>query len=85
MMTSSAIVAGPDLWPMNQALARVPTIATTGVVAGIQGRKVEERGVSDELEYRPSGPSVVRKKNRGLLYAWRLLRQLPWLRLRYKL
>jgi hypothetical protein len=41
--------------------------------------------MGDEQEYRPSVPTRVRKKNRGLLYAWRLLRQLPWLRLRYKL
>jgi len=53
------------------------------------GRKVENRDLSDKdkgkHKDRPSGAPAVREKKRGLLYAWRLLRQLPFLRLRYKL
>ena len=90
MATSSGSVAEPDVWPMNQVLTRFSILATADAGAGVQDRKVGGCDVGGEQEYtrggqQESGQSVVRKKRRGLLYAWRLIRQLPWLPLRYKL
>jgi hypothetical protein len=75
---------------MNEVSTKFSILATAGAGAGFQDRKVGGRGVGGEQEHprggrQESGQSVVRKKRRGLLYAWRLIRQLPWLRLRYKL
>ena len=85
MATLSGSVAEPDVWPMNQVLTRFSILATADAGAGIQDREVGGRGMGGEQECARAAQPVVRKKRRGLLYAWRLIRQLPWLRLRYRL
>jgi hypothetical protein len=75
---------------MNWVLTKLLIPVTADAGARYQDRKVGGRGVGGQQEHtrvgqQESGQPVVRVKRRGLLYAWRLIRQLPWLRLRYKL
>lgn len=70
---------------MNWVLTKLPIPVPADAGARYHDRKVGGRGVGGQQEHTRGGQPVVRVKRRGLLYAWRLIRQLPWLRLRYKL